>query len=96
MPAEHGGGGPLTSSLLSSPARHPRPEEWKTPPLWGVADSAPYFHDGNSPTLRDAIVRHGGDAASVTKAYQGLPRVDQEAVVAFLRTLKAPPDAPTR
>jgi CxxC motif-containing protein (DUF1111 family) len=75
------------------PREHPSPEEWKTPPLWGVADSAPYFHDGNSATLRDAIVRHGGDAAPVTKAYQAMPKADQEAVVAFLKTLKAPPDA---
>ena len=66
----HGGsyGGGVQTPEVPMPARHPRPEEWKTPPLWGVADSAPYFHDGNSPTLRDAIVRHGGDAASVTKA----------------------------
>jgi CxxC motif-containing protein (DUF1111 family) len=76
------------------PCEHPTPEEWKTPPLWGVADSAPYFHDGASRTLRDAIVRHGGDAAGVTTAYKTLSRADQEAVVAFLKTLKAPPDAP--
>ena len=24
----------------------PKLDEWKTPALWGVADSAPYFHDG--------------------------------------------------
>src|SRR5262249_36406674 len=34
------------------PEDHPLPSEWKTPPLWGVADSAPYFHDGGSPTLQ--------------------------------------------
>jgi len=31
------------------PTAHPEPDEWRTPPLWGVADSAPYFHDGGSP-----------------------------------------------
>src|SRR6185312_12508060 len=51
------------------PEEYPRPDEWKTPPLWGVADSAPYFHDGNSPTLESAIVRHHGDAEAVTAAY---------------------------
>ncbi|MCA9158050.1 MAG: hypothetical protein KDA72_06970 [Planctomycetales bacterium] len=25
--------------------------EWKTPPLWGGADSAPYLHDGRAETL---------------------------------------------
>jgi CxxC motif-containing protein (DUF1111 family) len=78
---------------LPLPCDHPKPEEWKTPPLWGVADSAPYFHDGGAPTLRDAILRHGMEAGTVTKAYQALPKPDQDAVVAFLKTLKAPPDA---
>lgn len=72
------------------PDGHPRPTEWKTPPLWGVADSAPYFHDGQSPTLEHAIERHRGDAALVTKAYHGLSRADQQALIGFLKTLKAP------
>jgi CxxC motif-containing protein (DUF1111 family) len=69
---------------------HALPEEWKTPPLWGVADSAPYFHDGKSPTLSDAILRHGGDAARVTRAYQRLSHEEQEAIIVFLKTLRAP------
>jgi len=58
-----------------------------------VADSAPYMHDGSAPTLQVAIVQHGTEAASVSKAYQELPKADQEALVAFLKTLRAPPDA---
>jgi CxxC motif-containing protein (DUF1111 family)/Leucine-rich repeat (LRR) protein len=80
----------LPPGLPPLPEGHPRPEEWKTPPLWGVADSAPYFHDGKSPTLHGAILRHGGDAAGVRGAYQRLAAEDQEAVIAFLRTLRAP------
>jgi CxxC motif-containing protein (DUF1111 family) len=75
------------------PSTAPAPQEWKTPPLWGVADSAPYMHDGSATTLRDAIMRHHGDAKSVTVAYQKLPADDQAAVIAFLESLKAPPDA---
>ena len=75
------------------PAEEPKPGEWKTPALWGVADSAPYLHDGGARTLRDAILRHNGDAKAVTEAYRKLSAPDQEAVLAFLRTLKAPPDA---
>jgi CxxC motif-containing protein (DUF1111 family) len=77
------------------PAGHPNPDEWRTPPLWGVADSAPYFHDGSIGSLYDAILRHEGDAMPVTKAFKTLPPIDQQAVVAFLRTLKAPPHAKT-
>ena len=31
--------------------------------LWGVADTAPYLHDGRAHTLRDAIMMNGGEAA---------------------------------
>ena len=69
------------------------PDEWRTPPLWGVADSAPYFHDGNSSSLIDAILRHEGEADVVTKAFKSLGATDQQAIVAFLNTLKAPVEA---
>jgi CxxC motif-containing protein (DUF1111 family) len=75
------------------PDGHPLPDEWKTPPLWGVADSAPYFHDGGSPTLEIAILRHRADAASVTSRYEALPKSDQQAIIRFLKGLKAPADA---
>jgi CxxC motif-containing protein (DUF1111 family) len=72
------------------PEDHPLPDEWKTPPLWGVADSAPYFHDGGSATLQAAILRHKGDAASVTASFQALADGDRAAIIAFLGSLKAP------
>ena len=75
------------------PANHPLPEEWKTAPLWGVADSAPYFHDGSSPTLESAILRHQGDANSVVEDYRRLPGDERAAVILFLNSLKAPADA---
>ena len=75
------------------PDGHPLPDEWKTPPLWGVADSAPYFHDGGSPTLEAAIRRHQGDAASVTRTYESLPTSDRQAIDRFLKSLKAPSEA---
>ena len=68
----------------------PAPDEWRTPPLWGVAESAPYFHDGSAPTLEAAILEHGGSALTVTNKFKDLPGSEQEAIVAFLRTLKAP------
>jgi len=79
------------------PDDHPKPDEWRTPPLWGVADSAPYFHDGSSQTLESAIARHEGDATLVTKAFKNLPAEDQQALIVFLKTLRAPADvlAPT-
>lgn len=100
-PAPPGGGGggdyddtaPPQLNLPGRPDSEPKPGEWKTPPLWGVADSAPYMHDGSARDLRSAIVAHRGDAKAVTERYNKLPQHDQAAVVAFLGTLKAPPDA---
>jgi di-heme oxidoreductase (putative peroxidase) len=67
-----------------------RPEEWKTPPLWGVADSAPFFHDGKCPDLESAILRHKGAAGPVTQRYNELSALERKAVIAFLKTLRAP------
>jgi CxxC motif-containing protein (DUF1111 family) len=84
---------PAQLQLPDRPADDPRPSEWKTPALWGVADSAPYLHDGSAPTLREAIQRHNGAAKSVLKKFQQLPATDQAALLSFLGALKAPPDA---
>ena len=97
-PPPPGGGGsygppPPQLQLPDRPEDDPKPSEWKTPPLWGVADSAPYMHDGSSSTLRAAIAAHRGDARSVTKNYEALGAADQTALLSFLGSLKAPPDA---
>jgi CxxC motif-containing protein (DUF1111 family) len=89
----NGGGGYREVPPVPLPEEHPLPEEWKTPPLWGVADSAPYFHDGGSPTLEAAITRHQGDAEPVTRRYRTLPPADRDALLAFLRSLRAPAEA---
>jgi CxxC motif-containing protein (DUF1111 family) len=68
----------------------PQPSEWRTPPLWGVADSAPYLHDGRAATLEDAIKLHGGQAQGSAKRYGNLNPLEREQLVAFLMTLRAP------
>lgn len=68
----------------------PSPSEWRTPPLWGVADSAPYLHDGRAPTLEDAIKLHGGQGAASARRFAGLLAAEQEQLIAFLKTLRAP------
>jgi CxxC motif-containing protein (DUF1111 family) len=84
---------PPSLQIASRPDDEPKLSEWKTPALWGVADSAPYMHDGSAPTLHAAILKHRGDANSVTKKFEELAAADQAAVIAFLGTLRAPPDA---
>jgi len=66
------------------------PSEWRTPPLWGVADSAPYLHDGRAATLAEAIKLHAGQASSSVNRFMGLSDVQREELIAFLNTLRAP------
>ncbi|WP_419188961.1 di-heme oxidoredictase family protein [Stieleria marina] len=64
--------------------------EWRTPPLWGVADSAPYLHDGRATTLRSAILWHGGEASESIEKFRSLSKSDGELVIQFLKSLRAP------
>ena len=64
--------------------------EWRTPPLWGVADSAPYLHDGRASTLEDAIIQHGGEAQSSKERFLELPTENRTPILLFLQTLRAP------
>jgi len=59
----------------------------RTAPLWGVRLRPQLMHDGQSVTLRDAILRHLGEAEEVTERFRKLKRNDQEALMEFLRSL---------
>lgn len=59
--------------------------------LWGLGASAPYFHDGASATIDDAIARHGGEAAFARDAWQTAPPADRTALRVFLTSLRRSP-----
>ena len=58
--------------------------------LWGVADSAPYLHDGRALTLFEAVALHGGEAQEVRDRFLELSKRGQDAIFAYLGTLKHP------
>jgi len=64
--------------------------EWRTPPLWGVRDSAPYMHDGRAETILEAIAMHDGEAMATRNRFFALSHSDQMALIAFLDSLVAP------
>jgi hypothetical protein len=64
--------------------------EYTTARLWGIADTAPYLHDGRATTLTDAILMHGGEAQAVRDAFASLDEAGQDDLIAFLRSLRAP------
>ena len=75
------------------------PGEFLTRPLWGVADTGPWLHDGRARSLREAILLHGdtstpsctgSSAEPIIKVFRALSAQDQQAVVKFLLTLRLP------
>ncbi len=67
------------------------PRMFLTRPLWGLAETAPYMHDGRAPTVHDAIARHGGDAAAARDAYLALDERGRAALRVFLTSLSREP-----
>jgi CxxC motif-containing protein (DUF1111 family) len=64
-----------------------RGTEFRTPPLWGISQSAPYLHDGSAATIQDAIQRHGNQGASARDAFGALSFMEQQALLAFLDSI---------
>ena len=59
---------------------------FRTPPLWGLAGSAPYMHDGEAATVEDAILAHDGEAQATTAAFEALPEADRRLLLRFVET----------
>src|SRR6202521_3362598 len=72
---------------LSIPDYNNAANKIRTAPLWGVRLHSRLMHDGDSVTLFDAILRHGGEAARVTKKFKKLKPDEKEALLEFLRSL---------
>ena len=63
--------------------------EWRTTPLWGMRNSAPYLHDGRASTLDDIIAAHGGEASEIRERYRSLTSKQRLTLKAFLNSLAA-------
>jgi CxxC motif-containing protein (DUF1111 family) len=74
-----------------APSFGARSSEWRTPPLWGLRDSAPYLHDGRAATMGQAIALHGGEAGAAAHSYAQLPALEKRQLLIFLRSLATPP-----
>jgi CxxC motif-containing protein (DUF1111 family) len=61
--------------------------EFRTAPLWGIRESAPYLHDGRAPTLAAAIGLHNGEGSGARDRFLALPEADRAALLGFLATL---------
>ncbi|WP_317932031.1 di-heme oxidoredictase family protein [Halioxenophilus sp. WMMB6] len=87
---------------LAEPTKEPQKDDggnavadtlFLTRPLWGVADTAPWMHDGRALSLDAAIKMHKGEASEANgsiDSYLALAESEQEAIRAFLSSLRLP------
>jgi CxxC motif-containing protein (DUF1111 family) len=61
--------------------------QMRTAPLWALRTRNRLMHDGMSLTKQDAIQRHAGQAADVTKKYNALSDAEKSQLLAFLESL---------
>jgi Di-haem oxidoreductase, putative peroxidase len=59
--------------------------------LWGAANEPPYFHHGLFTTLRRSVLAHAGEAIESRRAFQALPKLDQDSLIEFLKSLQVLP-----
>jgi hypothetical protein len=64
--------------------------QFVTARLWGIADTAPYLHDGRALTLTDAILMHGGEAQAARDNFASLGAADRVTLLEGLRSLRTP------
>lgn len=88
---------PYTDLLVHDVARgKPQPveadqlsrREFRTPPLWGLGlHDGPFWHDGSTATLDEAVDRHEGEGLAVRDRWRKLPSADHDALLKFLKSL---------
>ena len=61
--------------------------EFSTEPLMGLRHMTRFLHDGRAPTVRDAILAHGGEGTRAREGFLALTDEEREALLAFLGTL---------
>lgn len=67
-------------------------EEFITARLWGIADTAPYLHDGRATTIYEALDMHGGEAQDARDNFKALPLRKKGLLLGFLNQLRTPED----
>lgn len=68
-------------------------DEWRTAPLWGlglndvVNGHEFYLHDGRARSVEEAIIWHGGEAASAQSEFRSLSSGQRQQLLDFLESL---------
>jgi mono/diheme cytochrome c family protein len=82
--------GPALADATDSESGVPR-SVFLTRPLWGLAETAPFLHDGRAPTIRAAVEAHGGEGSEARDAFMALSEDDKRDLDVFLHSLTRAP-----
>ena len=77
---------PVWSKKFKAGNRH-----FLTKRLWGAANAPNHMHNGLYTTMRSATLAHSGEALNSRKAFEALPKNDQDSLIEFLKTLQVLP-----
>lgn len=63
--------------------------EWRTPPLWGIGitakdPNARFLHDGRASSITEAILWHGGEAATAKSRFEKLDDSKKQILLNFI------------
>lgn len=83
--------GPGLADPHEQPADAIPPATFLTRPLWGLAETPPYLHDGRAATIPAAILAHGGEATESRDAFTALSADEQADLHVFLLSLTRAP-----
>ncbi len=76
-----------TWKKFSTESFHNAQNKLRTAPLWGVRFRSRLMHDGESTTLRDAILRHREEAHESAHHFERMSAADQQAILEYLSSL---------
>ena len=77
----------ITWKNFSAQSFHNAQNKLRTAPLWGVRFRNRLMHDGESTSLRDAILRHREEGYESAHRFERMSAADQQAIVEFLSSL---------
>ncbi len=63
---------------------------WRTPPLWGFRDTAPYLHDGRARNLEEAVALHLGQGKASALKFRAMSELERSQVESVLNSLGTP------
>lgn len=83
----------MGTELAGRPDGEASPQEWRTPPLWGIGltqksnHHSMLLHDQRARSVQEAILWHGGEATAAKSRFMTLDKAERAALLKFLDSI---------